>query len=389
MADAFIIMQIGSAELDDICAKCIVPAIEVCGMSAKRVDKHNQGGLLKSEIIKFIESAEIIIADLTNERPNCYLEVGYAMGVDKFRNLILTARDDHNPGSPTHKKGGPRVHFDLSGYDILFWHPGKLEEFRAELEKRIRRRLAVIQPGGAVAQSPWDLEWTTSHRNRAFDGYSKMGLGGFMEVRFALDHPKPSWNQMALDEAARSSNIETFGWPIGVYVTGTEFRPKPKADGIVAEVAIKDRHSYDYWTLRRNGDFYLLKSLFEDARDRGKLFFDTRIVRVTEVFLYCARLYSRLGVDSATVVNIGVRHSGLNRRILAAANSGRLIHDGRTSAEDEVAVELRVPMGSIESRLVVLVKEVTVPIFVLFDYFEVGDSTYEQLVNSFVQGRIV
>src|SRR3990172_80000 len=113
MADPFIIMQIGNADLGRVCATCIVPAIEACGMSAKRVDKHNQGGLLKSEIIKFIESAEIIVAELTNARPNCYLEIGYAMGIDKFRNLILTAREDHNPESANYNKGGPKIHFDL------------------------------------------------------------------------------------------------------------------------------------------------------------------------------------------------------------------------------------------------------------------------------------
>lgn len=388
MADAFVIMQIGNADLDKVCATCIVPAIEACGMSAKRVDKHNQGSLLKSEIIKFIESAEIIVAELTNERPNCYLEIGYAMGIDKFKNLILTAREDHNPESANYKKSGPKIHFDLSGYDILFWHPEKLTDFRVEIEKRIRRRLAVIQPAGAVAQSPWDTGWSTLHRNRAVEAFAAMGLGGFMEVQFALDHPKPSWTQKVLDEAARSSNIKTFGWPIGAYLNRDEFRPKPTAEGIIAEMPFKDHQSYDYWTLRRNGDFYLLKSLFEDTRDQAKLFFDTRIVRVTEVFLYCVRLYTRLGVDPTTFVNISIRHSGLNKRMLAAANPRRILHDARTSGENESVAELRVAIGSIEAQLVTHVKDVTAPLFMLFDFFELSDNIYEQLIGAFVQGRV-
>ena len=120
---AFIIMQIGNFDLDHACEQAIVPALRACGLEPKRVDKHNKGELLKSEIISFIENSDIIVADLTNERPNCYLEVGYAMGVDKFRNLILTAREDHNQDSNNHLPGGPKIHFDLSGYDILFWHP--------------------------------------------------------------------------------------------------------------------------------------------------------------------------------------------------------------------------------------------------------------------------
>jgi hypothetical protein len=47
MDEAFIIMQIGSPELDKICDEVITPAIEACGLAAKRVDRDNSGDLLK------------------------------------------------------------------------------------------------------------------------------------------------------------------------------------------------------------------------------------------------------------------------------------------------------------------------------------------------------
>lgn len=144
MKQAFIIMQIGNEQMDTVCENAIVPAIKASGFEPKRVDVHNEGGLLKSEIVNFIESSDIIIADLTNERPNCYLEVGYAMGLDKFRNLIMTSREDHNQDSPNYKKDGPKIHFDLQGYDILFWEEDNLDKFKEELEKRIKRRLATL-----------------------------------------------------------------------------------------------------------------------------------------------------------------------------------------------------------------------------------------------------
>ena len=141
MRQAFIIMQIGNQELDKVYQRVIDPSVNSLGLKPKRIDKHNKGGLLKSEITAFIEDSDVIVADLTNERPNCYLEVGYTMGLNKFRNLILTAREDHNPDSPNYRLGGPKVHFDLSGYDILFWDPNRLDDFRTELKKRIQRRL--------------------------------------------------------------------------------------------------------------------------------------------------------------------------------------------------------------------------------------------------------
>ncbi len=211
MAAGFIIMQIGNDDLDRMCEQVLVPALDSCGLDAKRVDKHNEGGLLKSEIIEFIERAEIIIADLTNERPNCYLEIGYAMGIDKFRNLILTAREDHNPESPNHSKGGAKIHFDLIGYDILFWYPERLDDFREELEKRIKRRRAILAPVVSEPVSPWNDDWINLHREAAMPKLLATGKAGFMEVRFALDPPKPHKTQQELDEAARTSNIDTFG----------------------------------------------------------------------------------------------------------------------------------------------------------------------------------
>jgi hypothetical protein len=144
MAQGFVIMQIGDAQLDSVFERAIDPALGACGLAAKRVDRHNRGGLLPVEIVTFIDESEILIADLTNERPNCYLEVGYAIGVGKHTNLILTAREDHDPESPRHRPGGPRIHFDLAGYDILLWSEESLDAFRDELEKRIRRRLLLL-----------------------------------------------------------------------------------------------------------------------------------------------------------------------------------------------------------------------------------------------------
>lgn len=66
MPVAFIIMQIGNSDLDQVCEKAIVPAIKACGFDPQRVDKHNKGGLLKSEIIQYIQTAEYAQATTTN-----------------------------------------------------------------------------------------------------------------------------------------------------------------------------------------------------------------------------------------------------------------------------------------------------------------------------------
>lgn len=389
MAIGFIIMQIGNDELDLVCESAIVPALEACGFDAKRVDKHNEGGLLKSEIIGFIERSGIIVADLSNERPNCYLEIGYAMGPDKFRNLILTAREDHNPESPIYRKGGPKIHFDLIGYDILFWNPDRLDDFRDELVKRIERRKAILAPVDKEPISPWNDNWVQTQREVAIPALQTTGKMGSMEVRFALNPPKPDRKQQELLEAARTSTIDTFGWPIGVYLGNVdEYRPRPKQDGIVAEIYVEERSTYDYWTINRNGDFYLLKTIFEDQQDSSKIFYNTRIMRVTETLLYCARIYNRLEIDPTVTVSVAIRHGGLKGRTLDGSGSRRLMRPSGTCQEDAVETQISSTLGQLGSELVNLVKSLVAPIFVMFDFYELPNEAYERIINGYVQGRI-
>lgn len=381
-------MQIGNPELDRMCAKAIVPALKACGLDPKRVDKHNKGGLLKSEIIAFIEGSDIIIADLTNERPNCYLEVGYTMGVNKFENLILTVRDDHNQDSPKHTLGGPKIHFDLSGYDILFWDPKDLDKFRKELEKLIKRRQASLGPVIGGTPSPWDREWLSENLLVAERGLVKREeWKGFMEVQFTLSNSKPNKTQDELRKAVEEAQIYASGCPIGVIGIGfsalEKYRPRPKVDRVVCEV--DGEEYYGYWALRLNGDFYLLKSLLEDKHGPGSIFFDTRIARVTQALLYCVRLYSQLGVSDTTIVSVGIRHCGFRDRILSAASPMRALCSSPSTVENEVYSEISVPLMRIESSLPGLVKDLTRQLFMVFDFYKFEDVVYTSIINKFIE----
>lgn len=388
MPQAFLIMHIGNAELDQLAASAIVPALVACDLQPKRVDKHNKGGLLKSEIIEFIETSDIIVADLTHERPNCYLEIGYVMGVDKFRNLILTVREDHFPESDNYKKGGPKIHFDLAGYDILAWSPNNIDAFRTELEKKIRRRLAIITPPPEAATAPLESDWFADQRALANEGMKNTSRTAYMDLSFALASRTDQFSLPNLKKAAETAPIHTFGWPIAPYLTREGLRPRPRSDGVVAEVIAETKESYDFWALRRNGDFYWRGSLFEDERRPGDLFFDTRIIRVTEALLYCGRLYGALQLDRQRVVTIIVRHVGLKGRRLSSASSTRYVSARDTSHEDESAVSFSVRLEQLESDLISLVKSVVAPMLALFDFFELSDTVYEEIVNRFVEGKV-
>lgn len=388
MKQAFIIMQIGNAALERVYHECFLPVLRKNGFEPKRVDKHNQGRLLKSEIVDFIQSSDLILADLTNERPNCYLEIGYAMGLDKFNQLILTAREDHNHQSPNYNAKGPRIHFDLSGYDILFWHPDELEKLRTDLEKKIQRRVLIVSDNDSSKKPGLSDRWFTQHREAAYTDLEKNGFTGYMELQFSLDHESIDVPQTDLLKASQSAQIHTFGWPIGASDTSgsAEFRPKSKADGIFIKIISKD--SFDYWSLRKNGDFYLLQDLFEDhVGRRNSLFFNTRVVRITESILYAAKLYHNLGLEGDSVITMKIRHGGLIGREVAASTN-RYVRPNQKSSENEIETINTFRLAEVESDLTGIVEKFTSPLFVVFDYFSLDKNILKQIVDDFVAGRV-
>ncbi len=307
------------------------------------------------------------------------------MGVDKYANLILTAREDHNQSSPAHKLGGPKIHFDVGGYDVLFWSPADLACFRIELEKRIRRRVAIIKPPSSKPTPKWDTDWLKKQKFKAIEALKNAGLWGkvgLTEIQFAIANSSLHKTQSDLLRVAEQAQIHTFGWPIGV-VLHNELAPRPVADGIVADVPASTINSYDYWTIRKDGAFYLLQSLFEDHRRPGEIFFDTRVVRITEALLYCARLYTRMGVPGSARIFFGVRHTGLKDRVLSSS-AGRAMFE-RKSAEDEIYTETEFDLSSVDSRIVELVRELLEPLFEIFNFYRAGPERYAQIVNGFVQ----
>ena len=379
-------MQIGNKELDKVCEDAIVPAIKECGYEAKRVDKHNKGGLLKSEIIEFIQSADLIIADLTNERQNCYLEIGYAMGLDKFKNLILTVREDHFLESPNHKKDGAKIHFDLSGYDILGWEKGKEQEFKEELKKRIKRRLTILSDSIPQSDIIWDNKWLEEQNEIALKGLKELGFVGGMEIKFTLATPQISVSQRQLDDAARAAEIQKSSWPIGIYIP--EYKPKPRTDGIYVEIPNSKYHpSYDYWAIKKNGAFYMLLSLLEEGKGKNTIWIETRIYRVTEALIYCARLYNRLNIDTTHNIYFSIKHFGLKNKKLEFASDPQAIWYDCICEEDQSETEIQIKLSDIESDTVGIVKKIISPMFMLFNYYELDDKRYETFVNKFINNK--
>jgi hypothetical protein len=230
-------------------------------------------------------------------------------------------------------------------------------------------------------------EWVGRQRTAALQGLAELGKTAFTETVFGLIEGG-RFSQFELLDAARESPIDTFGWPVGVFFAREEYRPRPLRDGIFARVLWGERETYDYWSLSLQGDFYLLKTLSEDALGHAEaVFYNTRIVRTTERFLYCRRLYNNLGITDDAFVQMSVRYSGIAGRVLGRAGGGASGLQG-TAVETEMEHQEVFRLGEIDTRLVELVRSFCEPLFVLFDFFRVDDSVYGEIVTAFVGGEV-
>ncbi|WP_439396587.1 toll/interleukin-1 receptor domain-containing protein [Bradyrhizobium sp. PMVTL-01] len=250
----------------------------------------------------------------------------------------------------------------------------------------------VVGPSGATASGVPILsdEWFQAQEATASTGLARLknDLRGAMELRFAL-HGGLNKTQIELLNAVRVSEIKTFGWPIGVLLENRpEYRPRPFGDGIRAEIAIDDgRMSYDYWAVRKSGDFYLLQSFFEDSRERGFLFFNTRIVRVTEALMFASRLYAELGATADAKISVRVTHTGLSGRTLKPASANRLMHSEPRAHAPTSETETVIALGDILPNLVDEVQRICAPMFMLFDFQEFSPEIYEDIVRRFEKGE--
>lgn len=282
---------------------------------------------------------------------------------------------------------------ELLGAPVLTKPPVGLNPFSGETPKTVQP-MREAGPTGVTKNGTQILsdKWFENEQTKAQAGIKLLGLLGHMELRFGL-HDGINKSQIELLTSVRKSAIHTFGWPIGVTLDNNDqYKPRPYEDGIKAEIAIKadglsGRQSYDYWAARTTGDFYLLQSFFEDSRVESELFFNTRIVRIAEAFLFARNFFINLGIPSEVRLSVRISHRGLAGRSLTSSSPNRSIFP-KTTKETQSEAEIVSVLGSMKETLVEDVRRIAEPLFMLFDFQEFAPQIYEDIVRRFEQGKV-
>ena len=117
----FVVMKFGDKLLDSAYQGVIKPVGEQFNFEVIRVDEIPDSGNITEQILENISRSELVLVELTGERPNCYYEAGFAHAIGKELILCITA--------------GQPIHFDLMSHRFIQWTTEQ------ELREALRVRL--------------------------------------------------------------------------------------------------------------------------------------------------------------------------------------------------------------------------------------------------------
>ena len=119
---AFIAMPFRE-EFEDVYQLGIRESMKSAGYLCERIDEEAFTGSIPEEIKNRIESASLVVADMTNANPNVYLEVGYAWGCDVDTLLLTQDTDD--------------LKFDVQNYNTIVYDRQAIRKLREDLEETV------------------------------------------------------------------------------------------------------------------------------------------------------------------------------------------------------------------------------------------------------------
>jgi hypothetical protein len=112
---------------------------------AIRIDKEHTLDELVKRIKEEISRAKFVIADLTDERPSCYFEAGYAEALKKPILFVASKESVVNP--KTHTK----IHFDIH-QNVYYFTNNK--ELRAKLKSALEKNKDFLFAPDEAAEAP-------------------------------------------------------------------------------------------------------------------------------------------------------------------------------------------------------------------------------------------
>ena len=124
------VMPLGVEDLQVVYDDFVKPVLELkCGLECVRADDMFGSDIVMNDILDAIQTAEVVVADLTGQNPNVFYEVGLAHAIGAPVLLLTQSLAD--------------VPFDLRHRRIQLYEysPRGCKRLEGQIEKRLRQML--------------------------------------------------------------------------------------------------------------------------------------------------------------------------------------------------------------------------------------------------------
>ncbi|MGA3942965.1 hypothetical protein ACI2VA_17110 [Ralstonia nicotianae] len=119
------------------------PAIEAAGMMAYRVDQDSSATVLVEAIEKNIKRAAVCLADITEDNPNVWYELGFAYAAG--RPVVMACSDER-------QKAGKRFPFDIQHRAIVTYKTESPRDFQSFKDNLTERLKAMLKQGEVLEE---------------------------------------------------------------------------------------------------------------------------------------------------------------------------------------------------------------------------------------------
>ncbi len=148
MDTCFVIQPFDGGKFDKRYSDVFKPAIENAGLEPYRVDQDPRVEIPIDSIEKEIKNSKLCLAEITNDNPNIWYELGYAMASGK--SIILVCADDRK-----------KFPFDIQHRHIITYKTessSDFEELRQAITDRIKAILSKEDEIQHLAELPTNLK---------------------------------------------------------------------------------------------------------------------------------------------------------------------------------------------------------------------------------------
>jgi hypothetical protein len=337
----------------------------------------------RNEILKHLDSCSALMAIVTNH-------------------FLGSAWVNQEVGAVM-AKGKPIVSLIFEGSLTL---PGFLEMFQgihvSSINEAVGKSLATIakspESQGLQRLEEWTKQstsrWQSLVSERLPHEKPSRYAAGIWFVAYSIRGTFHQPNRNELLEILRKIKLGT-GWNPWWVPTRPEIMPYPY-DGVIEcwilDVGqVKPAAYSDFWRASPAGMMFLMRGYEEDSKFTPRTIFDlsTPIWRMGECLSHAARFATALGDESGSV-SFQVTWDGLRgRRLASVFNPWRILADidRAPSKQDSVSSHVDVSANQISSSLPELVKELTNPLYEVFDFYRPSPSLVQEELARFKKSR--